>query len=181
MLGKVKDFKKFRLIVVLLCTAAIFMLLVFPILHESGHLLAAKAFGSRHSSLKLGFIQAWAGFDGCFTQGQFSIIHIYGMGFPLLLWYIFIILVSKETIWWIEPIKLVFSASVIGSLIVWIVVPILYMSGKAPMSEDATKFTISTEWNGYVIAAMALLVFIASIILFIRKSNFRKIFIEGKY
>lgn len=176
-----KDMKKLKLVVVLLCTASIFMLLVYPLLHESGHLLAAKVFGSKHSSIKLGIIQAWASFDGIFTQQQFSMIHIAGMVFTLLMWLIFIMLIPKESPWWFEPFKLVFSASVIGSLLVWVIVPVLYVYGKAPMGEDATKFTISTSWNGYAIGAVGLIVFVVSLILFIRKNNFRKIFILGEY
>jgi hypothetical protein len=173
--------KKQKLVIVIITTGVLFALLIYPLLHEAGHLLAANAFGSRHNSIKLGIFQAWALFDGSFSKEQTSIINISGIGFTFILWLIFIVVVPKECAWWLEPLKLVYSSANIASLLVWVVVPILTINGKAPMSEDATKFTISSSYNEYAIAFVSFIVVILSLYLFFKKNNIKKILIQGDY
>lgn len=169
--------KQALLIVYLIILAWFIILIVYPFLHESGHLLSAIICGGKAHGMRLGFLQASVSFSGDFNNFQLAIVHISGAILPYVIWLVFIISIPKNVHFILEGFKILFSGIVIGSMLPWIIIPILFELNKAPAGDDVTKFMGSVNTNGFLISSIFLAVIAFSIILFIKKlGNIKDIF-----
>lgn len=161
--------KKVLFVVYMFFLAFLIILLIYPFFHELGHLMSAKFFGGKINGMKLGFLQAKAFFQGTFNSFQSAIIHISGFALPFIIWLVFILIVPKKAHPLFESFKILFSGAVIGSMLAWIVIPILFEYKKAPIGEDVTKFMEEINVSGFWISGIFLIIFLFSIFLFMKK------------
>lgn len=161
--------KKVVFVVYLVLFAYLMTIIIYPFLHESGHLITATICGGKTNGIKLGFLQASAYFSGDFTNSQLFLIHISGAVFPLLIWLIYIISIPKNVYFALEGFKIVFSGTVIGSMLAWVVIPILFELNKAPAEDDVVKFMRLVNINGFLVSSIFLIITVFSVILFIKK------------
>ena len=125
------------LLLVLLITA-----LSYTALHEGGHALAGLSFGGRITDFNVNFFNlgAHVGIDGKFSQSQLAVINVSGVILPFLAWALMMLALPKKDIANLQWIKIISAMGFINSLLAWVILPFLYLAGKAPPSDDVTKF-----------------------------------------
>jgi hypothetical protein len=155
----------------ILSLGILFIVFLYPLLHESGHLLAAKIFGGQIGGMSLNLLNARAFFCGNFTNIQNAIIFISGMAFPYFIWLIFIIIIPKFTPPAVEYIKLFSSLMIISTMLPYLIMPIVYLYGKAPSIDDSTRFIFNININPVVISIIFLIIITLSLILFLSKTK----------
>jgi membrane-associated protease RseP (regulator of RpoE activity) len=158
------------------------LLSVYVTLHEAGHALAAYLFGGKITHFSINLFDARVGYSGNLSSLQKSIIHVAGFGLPYILWLFSIIIIPANTgkkI--IENIK-VHSVVIIGTLLPWIVIPILYLSGNAPPGDDVTNFLEISSFNSLLLALIFLSLLVVSFYIWWKKTkDVKKIFLsQGK-
>jgi hypothetical protein len=118
-----------------------FVLFVYAFVHESGHALVGLLFGQQLSEFKINLLEwdAHVSMNGSLTAAQEALQSVAGAGLPLLLWFVLIRLVPRKASFSIELLKLLGSMVVLNTLLPWIILPFLYMLGKAP-PDDVTNF-----------------------------------------
>lgn len=89
-------------------------------------------------------------------------------GLPLLVWALWISLVSRKATFTVEILKLLSSMTVINTLLAWIILPILFMFGNAP-SDDVTNFLRYTEMPPLLLVLTASILYAGGWILFLSK------------
>ena len=160
-----------------LAVCAVLIAFVYPLLHESGHTLAALACGGSASGMDLALPSAHVHLSGSFTSAQMVLINIAGLALPLFVWALFLVLVRKNAPPIVELVKLFSSAIVIGTLLPWLVIPFLVGRGKAPSGEDATKVVIESGLPHWLFALIAAGLIAGAVALYIKKkSGLRRLF-----
>ena len=155
----------------------VFTLILYTFVHESGHALLGLLFGGRLSSFSVNFwdFSAHAGLLGDFTEGQRSLISLAGVSLPLILWMLFLAFTTKKANPVLEWFKLVGSGCILNTLLVWIIVPFLYLAERAP-GDDSTSFLRTSGVPPLLVAGVALLIYIYGWVLLInRQEGFRGI------
>jgi hypothetical protein len=135
-------FAKLRLLLILLFVL-LFVLFIYTFLHEAGHAIAGLLFGQSLTEFNVNFWDFSAHVDmsgGELTQSQLAFQAMAGAALPLLVWTIFIRLVPRKASFSLEALKLVSSMAVLNTLLAWIVIPVFYVFGTAPSSDDVTHF-----------------------------------------
>ena len=119
---------------------AVLTIVVYIILHEAGHCIVAAACGARITQFSI--ITAHMAYEGgSFTGSQMLWFHANGAFLPVTAAYINMLIYPKECRNALYRIvTYVFSVMTMFSLIAWIIIPILYTFGKAPATDDCTKF-----------------------------------------
>ena len=153
------------LLVVLLAT-----LVLYTFLHESGHALLGLLFGGKLTAFSINFwdLSAHAGLSGEFTDLQRSLISLAGVSLPLLAWLIFLIVAPKKGDTVLEWFKLAGSMAVLNTLLAWIVIPFLYLAGRAP-ADDCTNFLRVSGAQPLFVSGLALLVYLYGWVLLLNK------------
>ncbi len=146
------------------------LLAAYVTLHEAGHAIMALLFGGEVSYFSMNLLDARVRYTGEFTALQSSVIHAAGGGLPFFVWLIFIMLVLRKTIDPLLEITKTYSLIAWGSLFAWVVVPLLYMKDKAPMSDDVTRFLNASGFNGYWVAVFVAALMGVSFIIWKKKT-----------
>lgn len=128
------------------------LLSLYVILHEAGHGLMVLLFDGQINYFNINLFNAKISYLGEFTNLQKSIIHLSGFGLPFLLWFLFISLVSAKVDKTVVKYMKVYSMAVIFTIIPWVIIPILFLFGKAPIEDDVTKFLNSSGLNGWLVS-----------------------------
>jgi hypothetical protein len=121
----------------------LFVFFSYTFLHEGGHAIIGFVFGQSLTEFNVNFwdLSAHVGMAGGeLTQSQLAIQAVAGVSLPLLIWAIFIGFVPRKASFILETLKLVSSLTVLNTLLAWTVIPILYIFGRAPSSDDVTHF-----------------------------------------
>ena len=141
--------------------AALFMIVLYVILHEGGHALVILFSGASLTdfSISLLDIGAHVSYSGELTPIQTVLMNIAGVGLPFLLWLVFMLLVPRRANRVVELFKAASSLAVLNVFLVWIVFPFLYMQGIAP-SDDATNFLQNSGLPPLLVAAGALGIYV---------------------
>jgi hypothetical protein len=161
------------LLVVLLSFVLLFVFFLYTFLHEGGHALAGLLFGQSLTEFDVSFwdLSAHVGMTGAdLTQSQLAIRSVAGAGLPLLIWVIFISLTPRKSNFTLETLKLVSSMAVINTLLVWIILPLLFLFDKAP-SDDVTYFLRYSQVPPLLLAGVAIILYFAGWALFLSKIN----------
>jgi hypothetical protein len=119
----------------------IFVLFTYTFLHESGHALAGILFGQRLTEFQINFLKwdAHVGMVGHVTEGQRAVQSVAGAALPLFVWFVLINFAPRKADFSFEMLKVLGSMVVLNTLLVWILLPVLYLLGKAP-PDDVTNF-----------------------------------------
>jgi hypothetical protein len=137
-----RNYPKRLIIVLLILFVTLFVFFLYTFLHEAGHALAGWLFGQSLTEFDASFWDLSAHVrmtGGSLTQIQFAIQSAAGVLLPLLVWAIFISLVPRKGSFVLETLKLISSMVVVNTLLAWIILPILFLFGRAP-SDDVTNF-----------------------------------------
>ena len=132
---------------------------LYIVLHESGHALTAVLCGARITQFRiLGAYMAYEG--GIFTSFTLSLFHISGMLLPVLVSILYSLTYRSriESIFY-RIFSFLFILIPAGSILAWMIVPVLYLLGQAPQTDDAAKFIDSSGLSPWVVLLGAILLF----------------------
>ena len=140
----------------------LWVLLMYTFLHEGGHALVAWLSGGSVHVFDINFFNLGAHVRTSAELNRSGEVlnSLAGMGLPLLVWLSFMLLVPRRASPLLETLKLITSAGVLGSLIPWVVIPLVVASGGGPVSDDAARFLEYSGLNpNWVAAFFAVLIF----------------------
>jgi len=147
-----------------------FVLFTYTFLHESGHALVGLLFGQTLTEFNVNFLNldAYVGMAGSLTQSQLAIQSVAGAGLPLLIWFVFIRLAPRKAGFSLEVLKLVGTMTVLNTLLAWMILPILYLFGKAP-PDDVTNFLRYSQMPPLLLIVAAIVLYGLGWALFLSK------------
>ena len=148
-------------IVLLTLFVTIFVFFTYTFLHEAGHAIAGWLFGQSLTEFDASFWDLSAHVSlsgGALTQMQLAIQSAAGVLLPLVIWAIFISLVPHKGSFILEILKLISSMVVVNTLLAWIVLPILFLFGRAP-SDDVTNFLNFSQMPPLLLSFTALVLY----------------------
>lgn len=137
----------------------------YIVLHETGHCLVAIFCGAKITQFSiLGAHMSYVG--GVFNNNTYALLHVAGLLLPVVISIVYMLFYRKsyENIFY-RIFSAMFSILPFFSVIAWILVPILYMLGKAPENDDVTKFINVSGLNPIFICIAAVLLFVSGIYL----------------
>lgn len=159
------------ILVALILFVVFFVLFMYTFLHEAGHAILGFFFGQSLAEFNIDFWDLSAHvnmFGGELSQAQLTIQSMVGAALPLLLWMVFISIVPRKASFLIEVLKLSSSMVVVNTLLAWIVLPILFLFGKAP-SDDVIHFLSYSQMPPLLVASAAFILYIGGWVLFLSK------------
>jgi hypothetical protein len=149
----------------------LFVFFLYTFLHEAGHALTGWFFGESLTEFNVNFwdFTAHVGMvGGELTRSQRTVVSAAGAGLPLLVWMVFISLVPRKASFILESLKLLSSMAVVNTLLAWIVLPILFIFGKAP-SDDVTNFLRYSQMPPLLLTCAAVVLYVSCWILFLSR------------
>jgi hypothetical protein len=149
----------------------LFVFFLYTFLHELGHVLAGWLYGQSLTEFDASFwdLSAHVGLaGGNLTQMQLAIRSAAGVLLPLVIWAIFISLAPRKGSFLLETLKLISSMVVINTLLAWIVLPILFLFGRAP-ADDVTNFLNYSQMPPLLLSFTALVLYANSWMLFLSR------------
>ena len=155
-----------------LVSLLISLLLMFPayiLLHEGGHALAAISCGARITEFSiLGAYMRYEG--GRFTAVTLSLFHAAGTLLPVILAVVYMLAYRSGSRSVFYRIFSFFALLMpVGSILGWVVVPVLCLLGEAPGTDDAAKFIESSGLSPWIVLGGAALLFAGCLLLAWRK------------
>jgi hypothetical protein len=159
---------------ILMLFVILFVFFTYTFLHEAGHAIIGFAFGQSLTEFNINFwdLSAHVGMAGGeLTQPQLAIQAIAGVSLPLLVWAIFIGLIPRKASFMLEALKLVSSMTVVNTLLAWMVLPILYIFGRAPASDDVTHFLRYSQMSPLLLMFIVLILYLRGWAYFLSKIN----------
>lgn len=137
----------------------IFTIPAYIILHEGGHALIAILCGAQITEFSiLGAYMRYEG--GTFTSVTLPLFHIAGMLLPVLISVIYMLAYRDKVKHILYNIfSFMFLLVPAGTILAWIIVPVLYLFGQAPPNDDATKFIDSSGLSPWAVSIGAILLF----------------------
>jgi hypothetical protein len=156
--------------VALLLLVALFAVVLYTFLHEGGHALAALLSGGTLTAFSINFLDlsAHVSYTGALTRAQTIVNNAAGAALPLLAWLGFMLAVPKRTNLALEWLKVVATLMCLNTLLAWIVLPVVYLSGQAP-NDDVTNFLNNSAAPPLLVSGAALLLYLGGWLLFARK------------
>ena len=148
-----------------------FVFFIYTFLHESGHALTGALFGQSLTEFDVSFwdLSAHVGMvGGALTESQLAVQAVAGAGIPLIVWAVFISLVPRKASFILEALKFISSMAVVNTLLVWIVLPILFMIQSAP-PDDVTNFLRHSQMPPMLLTITASVLYTGGWILFLSK------------
>jgi hypothetical protein len=149
---------------------ALFLLVIYTFLHEGGHALVGLLFGGTLTEFDLNplNLSAHVGIEGNFTTFQNCTIAVAGVSFPLLIWGAFVSLAPRRPNMVVESVRLIGSLAVLNTLLVWIVIPILYINGGRP-GDDSTNFLNYSGVPPLVVTDAVLIIYVSGWAFYFRR------------
>lgn len=156
-----RDYSAILRIILMILFVTLFVFFIYTFLHEAGHVLTGWLFGQSLTEFDASFwdLSAHVSLSGGeLTQMQLAIQSAAGVLLPLVIWAIFISLVPRKGSFILETLKLISSMVVVNTLLAWIVLPILFLSGRAP-SDDVTNFLNYSKMPPLLLSFTALVLY----------------------
>jgi hypothetical protein len=155
---------------VLFLLLALFCLFLYTFLHEGGHALAGILSGGTVTGFSVNFLDfsAHVSLAGGFTQAEMVANTLAGPSLPLLVWLVFILIIPKRTNFALESIKLTATMIFLSTLLAWVILPLVYLSGQFPR-DDVIDFLMQSGVAPPGVTVAALGVYIGGWLLFIWK------------
>ena len=159
------------------------LILMFPayiLLHEGGHALAAVSCGARITEFSiLGAYMRYEG--GRFTAVTLSLFHAAGTLLPVILAVVYMLAYRSGSRSVFYRIFSFFALLMpVGSILGWVVVPVLCLLGEAPGTDDAAKFIESSGLSPWIVLGGAALLFAGCLLLAWRKKIPQNYWIAAK-
>ena len=153
--------------------AAFCALLLYVILHEGGHTIVAILAGSRITEFNISLSNAHMSFEGgYYTPFMAMWREANGALLPLFIAYVYALLFRKESKnTFYRLFSFLFCLVNTASMIVWVVIPVLYMNGHYDQGEDGFKFVnlFSRYQSPVLVSIVALILFGTGIFLIVKK------------
>ncbi len=159
------------ILIALILFVALFVFFIYTFLHESGHAITGALFGQSLTEFDVSFwdLSAHVGMaGGALTESQLAVQAVAGAGLPLIVWAAFISLVPRKASFMLEALKFISSMAVVNTLLVWIVLPILFMLQSAP-PDDVTNFLRHNQMPPLLLTFTASVLYAGGWILFLSK------------
>lgn len=116
------------------------MLLLYIFFHELGHLIVMISAGVTITEFSILGAHV-SGIGGTYTTASAAMMNVNGALLPVVLSFLYTIFYQRKCR---NTFYRIFSYLVaitpIASLLAWVMVPVLYLQGKAPIGDDITKF-----------------------------------------
>jgi hypothetical protein len=127
-------------------------------------------FGQTLTAFKVNFLtlNAHVGLVGELTQTQRAVQTIAGPALPLIVWLIFISCVPRCSSFLVELLKAIATVTVLSTLLAWIVLPVLYRLGQAPI-DDVSNFLDASGMEPLLLPFGALALYVAGWWWFLRR------------
>ncbi len=151
----------------------LFVFFLYAFLHEAGHALAGWFYGQSLTEFNVSFwnFEAHVGMvGGELTRSQLAVRSAAGATLPVLFWTIFISVTPRKASFLLETLKLISSMAVVNTLLTWIVLPVLFIFGKAP-SDDVSNFLRYSQMPPLLLVLIASSLYIGGWMLFLSKIN----------
>lgn len=138
--------------------AAIVIVPLYIFLHESGHALVSLSCGARITAFSI-FGAYTSSEGGNYNDLTYSLLHVAGVLLPILVSIGVLLFYRKDRLHAFYRITMFLVGMLsIGSACAWVIVPILYLQGKAPVADDVTKFIEASGVAPLLVIACAALV-----------------------
>lgn len=147
----------------------LFVVLTYTFLHEGGHALVGIFSGKRLTAFSFIDLNAHISLDGNLTPSQRILFNLAGVSLPLLAWLVFILLTPRRSLLTLESLKIIASAMFLSTLLTWIVLPVLFLYGKAPLSDDVTNFLRISSLPPLLVSGLAFVLFFSGLVLLSRR------------
>ena len=133
------------------------VLILYIILHESGHCLVAVLCGAKITEFSV--LSAHMSYEGgTFNASTASLLNAAGLLLPLLISGVYMLFYSKTSQnTFYRIFSFMFGLLPFFSLIAWVFVPLLYLSGNAPAYDDVTQFLDNSGMNPWIVCLAAAL------------------------
>lgn len=155
--------------VLLVLFISIFVVLTYTFLHEGGHALVGIFSGKRLTAFSFIDINAHISLDGNLMPSQAVLFNLAGVSLPFLVWLGFILLTPRQSFLTLESLKLIASAMVLSTLLAWIVLPVMFLYGKAPLADDVTNFLRNSGLPPLMVSGLAVVLFFSGFVLLSRR------------
>lgn len=169
--SKTKNPNAAKWIVQLLCIQLVLILVIYPFIHELGHSIAVFLAGGKVTGITLGLFAAHMNYEGVLNASANGIVSIMGMLLPYLCFLIYITFVKKNASPFGQKFKWGSFFVVMGSITVWIVLPLMSYFGPLPAGDDVTQALKRLGCEPYVITVFAVLLFALCLAIFLRKGG----------
>ena len=146
-------------------------------LHEAGHAIVVRALGGSITQFEVGLFNSGYAFSGKFSDFENSIRACAGLVFPILLWFVFVLVVPRKTRPIFGIVRFIFSIGFLACLLPVLVKVINYQNGwrsYAGWGDDVTQFLDYSHWNGYLTAGIVLIILALAAICLIRKATIQE-------
>lgn len=149
------------------------LVVVIPLyigLHEGGHVLIAVLCGAKITTFSvLGAHMSYTG--GVFTSAALSLFYLAGMLLPVLVSIVYTLTYQRKTASVFYPIFSFFFLLIpTGSILAWMIVPVLCLVNQAPPNDDVTKFIASSGCPPWAVSLGAVILFAGCCLTAWRKS-----------
>lgn len=163
----------------MLIPSAVLSIFLYIILHEFGHTIVLWLAGADITDFSI--LSAHVNYiGGEWTNASDRWMHLNGTLFPIIVAVAYILLYRKNiTNRFYRVFSGFFVVMPIGSLLAWVFIPLLYMSGQAPENDDVYKFlyNFTFDYPAYFVSIVAVIVIICCIYIAVKKDivkNFRE-------
>ena len=120
--------------------SSVLAILLYIFFHECGHLLVMLSAGTRIDEFSI-LTAHVSGHGGNYTESTELWLHANGALFPLFLSYFYVLIYNSRSCNAFYRIFSFFIALVpLGSMLAWVVIPVLYLFQEAPRGDDVTLF-----------------------------------------
>ena len=173
--------KKIKFIALLLLSALL-ALILYIILHETGHLIVMLSAGARITDFSILHAHV-SSTSGNYTNFSDLWLQANGMFFPYVIGCVYGLLYNRN---WKNTFYRFFSAvflvSTFFAVVAWIVIPFVYVPGTDPGGEDVTKFlfNFAQDHSPLLVSAGAAVLFAVGIVIMIRRGIIRNYIEEIK-
>ncbi len=156
----------------------LFVILIYTVLHEGGHAIAVLIQGGSVITFDVNFLfgNPHISYSGVFTDGGRALISIAGILFPVLVWIPVVPIMKNFKNTYVKLILILFSVSVIGSLLPNIFLPIGYYFGFRPQGEDIVSFLDYSGFNPMLVSFLFLFLIVLSIYYTLHVGNLKKLY-----
>lgn len=169
--SKTKNNNAAKWFVQLLIIQLVLILFIYPFVHELGHSIAVIFAGGKVTGIVLGLFSAHMNYDGVLNASANGIVSIMGMLLPYLCFLIYITFVKKNASPLVQKLKWGSFFVIMGSITVWIVLPIMSYFSPLPKGDDVTQALKRLGCEPYVITVFATMLFVLCLAIFLRKAG----------
>lgn len=152
------------------------ILFLYTLLHEGGHALVGILYGGKVDRMVLG-LNAHVSISGAeYSRTGLALLNVAGLLLPVLFLVVALAVYQAK----IKSALYHFFYGVLwmaisGSLLAWVIIPIIALFGTPPQGDDVTKFMTNTGLNPMIMILAAILIVAGLIILALKKGLFTTI------